>query len=760
MTVSTSSSGRGQHLVVSAAGLLAAALALFACGSSHGANWDGGAGAGTSSGASSGANSSGGINTILPPSGDGGNGFVGYDASKPAPDAGVVTSSSSGGPPPLVPAMGSIGAADCAGCTFPAPTATPCASNAPAIKIVYPNDNVLIPPNMNIISVHWTPFGPPYSKYSVDFTNPPLVDWHIVTKCANNTIDAQSGMPSGGCELVVDPVSWSKLVGAARGAGPITITVRGTTDGTCATSSTNHLHMSFAEEDLLGTYYYWQSLISTAGSQVGGNGCLTAGVGGYIWKKTFGDLTNAEQNVTPCPQTLNSGCNGCHSLSRDGTRMVVYSDDNDSDDEYSDVGGSYLDMTTNPATEFPGGITQGGGGGGGQPPGFSTIDPNVTKLTTPAMPGYYITSNGSACGGAVVGGGGRGGRGGGGCAGGYPGPVPTNGFSVWNGTNGAFINGVAVGPAATRPTMPDWSPDGKSVVYVVPAGEYTTWRQDDAHIYGGSIYTVPYTGTGTFGTPAVFLQSQGENNYYPSYSPDVNPTSFIIFNRVDNMKAGATCANGFCLDDSFSNPAARLMLIGAGAANGTPIDLEKANGTPLAAKLPWSNSYPRWAPFVQTYHGNKLLWFTFSSTRDYGVRVVNQNNSPNTPALQKTGLYQCYPADAAETPGAGHGQAFAPQCQEPQLWMAPIFFAEAGGNKDPSGPAFWLPYQKIDSHNHTAQWTQQHVTPPTQPGMPPPVCSCQSMVYGNCLAANGGCDCCAGSGLTCSGSNTCFSPPH
>jgi len=26
--------------------------------------------------------------------------------------------------------------------------------------------------------------------------------------------------------------------------------------------------------------------------------------------------------------------------------------------------------------------------------------------------------------------------------------------------------------------------------------------------------------------------------------------------------------------------------------------------------------------------------------------------------------------------------------------------------KDPSRPAFWLPFQDITTHNHTPQWTQ------------------------------------------------------
>jgi hypothetical protein len=165
----------------------------------------------------------------------------------------------------------------------------------------------------------------------------------------------------------------------------------------------------------------------------------------------------------------------------------------------------------------------------------------------------------------------------------------------------------------------------------------------------------------------------------------------------------------------------------------------------MDAKL--SNSYPRLAPFVQSYHGQKILWFTFSSTRDYGVRVLNH----------KTGMYQCYPSDAAETPGGAHQQPFDPLCQQPQLWMAPITFTEAqGANVDPSGVAFWVPYQDITTHNHTAQWTQE-----VPPKVKPPGCTC-SMLYGPCGTTNP-CGCCdpahaGGQTLVCTGSNTCIVP--
>jgi hypothetical protein len=618
-----------------------------------------------------------------------------------------------------------ITAADCAGCTFPCGDVPSCA-NSPEIRIVYPPDGVLLPPNLNVFSVQWTPHGSPFQRFSVDFTSPPNTDWHVLTSCAAPTTDEQSGTPSGGCELTIDPVSWSKLVGANRGGDPVTITVRGTTDGLCASTSANSVRISFAEQDLIGTYYYWKSTVSPNG------------VGGQIWRKTFGDLNAPEQDVTSSV-IPSATCNGCHALSRDGSRMVVYSDDNDSDDEYSDVGGSLLDMTTSPPTELANGVT--GPRQGGQPPGlFDAFGP---------LAAHYVSSNGLPLADA--------GATGASTSAGYPSPVPVNGFSLWNGQSGAFVGGVAVGASGVRPTMPDWSADGTSLVYVQPAA-VASWdpdagdlvfspRSDDDHIFGGSLYTVPYATGGVFGSASVLVQSGGENNYYPSYSPEKS-ASLIIFNRapLDTTVGALTGCAGMapqvaCPNDSFSNPAARLMVVAADG-RAPPIDLERANSSPSAAPVPMSNSYPRWAPFVQSYKGQTLLWFTFSSTRDYGLRVLNH----------KPGMYQCYPPDSYELPGAPHGQSFAAECKQPQLWMSAVNLNEAHAGGDPSRVAFWVPYQDLSTHNHTAQWTQQ--MPPSTP--PSGGCTC-SMLYGACGAANP-CGCCAGEGLACDGNMQCIVP--
>jgi hypothetical protein len=576
-------------------------------------------------------------------------------------------------------------------------SASACASSAPTIKIVYPANGVLVPPNMNSFSVQWTPYGG-YKEYEVEFSNS-VTDTRIITKCTTETMDtSQPPQASGGCDLEIDPAEWALLVAANRGANAVTVTVRGTTDGKCASSAQSSIKMSFASEDILGAIYYWKSTITAAGT------------GGQIWEKSFGDMT-PEQQVTGGANSgaLGSSCNGCHVLSRDGQRMVIYSDDDDSDDEYSDVKGSLIDM----ATKLAIGGTGGGRVPGLQAPGFSTISPSHT---------LYLTSDGL-------------------------GTAPTDNFTLWSGTSGTQTSTVTFGAAGDRPTMPDWSPDGAKVIYALPSA-VASWgssnsgtRKDDDHAFGSSLWVLPYAGNGMFGTPSVFLQSKGENNYYPSYSPD---GEFVVFDRApaNTSVANVTdCTNmgspgALCPNDSFSNPAARLTLISL-TNTAQPIDLQKANGSPAAAPQNLSNSWPRWSPFVQTYNGgNRLLWLAFSSTRDYGVLVRNH----------LAGMYQCYPADSYQQAGAAHGKAFDPLCQQPKLWMAAVNLSDTPG-VDPSYPAFYLPFQDITTHNHTPQWTQQVVTAP-----PPPDA-------GACIPAGGSCAanpnaCCVPT--TCGGAGTCM----
>src|SRR5262249_30557566 len=147
-----------------------------------------------------------------------------------------------------------------------------------------------------------------------------------------------------------------------------------------------------------------------------------------------------------------------------------------------------------------------------------------------------------------------------------------------------------------------------------------------------SLYTMSWNGT-MLGTPQMMLMSHGENNFYPAYSSDNG--AFIIFNRAMGTDDIST--------DAFSNPKARIWAMPAGGGN--PVDLAKLNVHDNRG-----NSWPRWSPHVQHYKGKSILWVTFSSYRDYGLRVKNED--PNAAA--------CYPPDSPENLDPSHTCALVP----------------------------------------------------------------------------------------------------
>src|SRR5581483_2204802 len=148
------------------------------------------------------------------------------------------------------------------------------------------------------------------------------------------------------------------------------------TDGMCASPSPNSMKMSIADQDIEGGIYYWKSIVTANG------------VGGNIWRKDFGN-TNPEEEISPTGVN-NFTCLGCHALSRDGTRMALNGDDDDSDDEYNDVTMGDVDVSKkkfiNPT-----------GYASGHLPGFATFSADCK---------YMLSSNGKGGTTNEVGGGG------------------------------------------------------------------------------------------------------------------------------------------------------------------------------------------------------------------------------------------------------------------------------------------------------------------------------------------------------------------
>ena len=211
----------------------------------------------------------------------------------------------------------------------------------------------------------------------------------------------------------------------------------------------------------------------------------------------------------------------------------------------------------------------------------------------------------------------------------------------------ATLAPLAPNPLRAKGSMPDWAPEGTRVVYAEPA-TVIPFPVGTPGISKGSLKVLNFDPkTGKFSsTSRTLVASAGENNYYPTFSPD---GKWVVFNRSSGS--------------SYDAKDATLWIVRADGKS-KPIELKLANG---GSNL--TNSWPKFSPFLQKYRGGKLMWFTFSSRRDYGLRLK------------------------------GKAQA--------QLWMAAVDPSKGELSTDPSFTAFWLPFQNIKTGNHIAQWTKK-----------------------------------------------------
>jgi len=217
-----------------------------------------------------------------------------------------------------------------------------------------------------------------------------------------------------------------------------------------------------------------------------------------------------------------------------------------------------------------------------------------------------------------------------------------NGQLTLRQTNGGTVISNVASSAGKQATHPELSPDGTRLANVE-----TTSLIYDFQVDNGSIVTRMFdAGTNTFGAITTLVaDAPGASNYYPSWSPD---GQWILFTRTTG--------------NSYNDGSAQIWVV---KADGTkpPIQLSLAN---LGSGL--TNSWARWAPFQQSFSktNEPVFYFTFSTVRPFGIR------------------------------GAGGTQ----------IWMSPFFPGRADAGMDPSGPAFRMPFQRLDTANHIAQWTQ------------------------------------------------------
>ena len=254
--------------------------------------------------------------------------------------------------------------------------------------------------------------------------------------------------------------------------------------------------------------------------------------------------------------------------------------------------------------------------------------------------------------------------------------APSN-LMIFDGTMGTVLSTIDLG--GLRADHPDWSKnmDGANTIAftsVDPVANTTDQRPAT-----GGIDFVQYN-NGAWGAPQVLVPSMlGKNRYYPAIAPDGNLLVYDESTCTNGTPTAGQPADKSC--DADTDATATIMF--TSLQGDAPIPLTNANAPGVAdnGATALTNSFPKWAPFVeQLDEQSQLVWLTFSSTRQYGLRT------PPTPAsMDETN-------------------------KGTLIWMVGIRPAIGGG--DPSFTAFCLPFQDITTSNHIAQWTKFFIQGP------------------------------------------------
>lgn len=458
-----------------------------------------------------------------------------------------------------------------------------------APRLVYPNDGVLLPPNLGSVEVHYVPASAQDTLFELTFASP-IAAVRVPTRCR---------ALEGGCVFDVDGELWGLLAETHAGRDAVTLRVRATDDEGRGVGASAEIAVRFAYRPVLGGLYYW-----------------TTSNGTGIMRTEFGDGTPPERFFP----FEGGGCYGCHSLSRDGRKMTV------SQNGQRDGRMTLVDVGAQSALRGP---------SDGFREQFQSWDPTSTQFA-----GIYGDDD----------------------------PPDTN-IRIRDGTSGDVLETI---PLGFEPTHPDWSPRGDRIIVTQVTIHQTSQRPGR----GGLAYVERVDGA--WSAPRELIAPQdGFNRYYPAYAPG---GEFVVYNE-------SICPNGenyTAACDGDADDVAKLFAIGADGGASISLDRVNAPGVADEGETNLANTFPKWAPFVdpQNREGGRLMWFTFSSRRQYGLR--------------------------------------SPSGRDQLLWMAALDPDAVLAGRDGSFAAFALPFQDLTTSNHIAQWTTRIVpTEPTDGGVDP-----------------------------------------
>ncbi|MFT3697870.1 MAG: hypothetical protein QM831_32315 [Kofleriaceae bacterium] len=357
-------------------------------------------------------------------------------------------------------------------------TATEDPSLAPTI--VYPTDGILVPPNLGKFDVHWN-------------NNPATNTANLfLTEISNQYIDVKlftTGLQGDGHAFwdQYKPDAWFPIASSKL---QLTLSVAGmnTADPTKKGTSASQ-KVDVTNENARGGIYYWTSTL-----------------------RAVQRYDIAAPDVDPAPfftGTPPDGyCMGCHTLSRDGSKIAMTLSTGGGPGALFDVGTQTQIGTT--ITNWD----------------FATFNQNADKF------------------------------------------VETDAAGTMNLRNVADTSVIAAVPpmnAGAMSAMPEISPDNTMMVNM----EYTNSSGYDFYVYDGSIVIRTFDdATNTFGTPKVLVQGVPRSgtddstgyNYYPSFSPD---SQWVLFTRTDAYSYNNADAETWVVKADGTMPPIRLSLANA-----------------------------------------------------------------------------------------------------------------------------------------------------------------------------------------------------
>ncbi len=165
----------------------------------------------------------------------------------------------------------------------------------PAPALVYPNDGVVLPPNLGRLELHFRP-GTGTTLYELTFAST-VIDLKVFLRCT---------LPlGGGCIYQPDAQVWRWLANTHRGTEAVTWSLRATDDAGASVGASTSQTLRFAPQDVTGGIYYWTTTLRA------------------IMRYDFASQTQTAAEQFIGTEMSGGTCIGCHALSRDGTKMVA-----------------------------------------------------------------------------------------------------------------------------------------------------------------------------------------------------------------------------------------------------------------------------------------------------------------------------------------------------------------------------------------------------------------------------------------------------